>query len=129
DDPEKGIIGIDDSLVASPNDDTDDIRIDETPNARLALPEVVVEAAVLERDRRLPSEQLENAEPGWREDGGAEIVFAVKDAEQTRLFDHRQAEHRTSLVAADVLVTGKLIVPRCVGKKHALLRPDDIVEN
>ena len=78
DDAKEGLVGIDDPTVGMPDDDADDVGVDQPPNPCLALLEVAIEAAVLQRDRSFGGEELEDTNPGRGKDVGAEVIFEVK---------------------------------------------------
>ena len=81
DDAKKGLVGIDDPTVGMPDDDADDVGVDQPPNPCLALLEVAIEAAVLQRDRSFGGEELEDTNPGGGKDVGAEVIFEAKHPE------------------------------------------------
>ena len=50
---EKGFVSFDDAALKIPDQDPDDVRVDQAADPGLPFPEIVVQTGVLERDRRL----------------------------------------------------------------------------
>src|ERR1700722_8955140 len=59
----KRVVRLDDPTPEVDNKDSDYVGVDKAPNLRLPLLEIVIEARVLERDRRLPSELFQDGNP------------------------------------------------------------------
>ena len=59
-DLEKGFVRLNNAAFKIPDGDPDDIGIDQPPDLRLTLLQIAVETGVLQRDRRLRREQLED---------------------------------------------------------------------
>jgi hypothetical protein len=51
-----------------------------------------IEGRVLDRNRRLRSQQLQHGNPVRREDARSEVVLQIKRADEPRLFDDGQAQ-------------------------------------
>src|SRR5438132_1615177 len=59
-DLKKGFVRLNNAAFKIPDRDPDDIGIDQPPDLRLTLLQIAVETRVLQRDRRLRREQLED---------------------------------------------------------------------
>ena len=80
--PQKRLVRLDDPAVESPDDDADDIGIDQAPDLGFTFREIAVQTGILQRDRRLRGEQLQHRELGRREDAGGQIVLEVERADR-----------------------------------------------
>src|SRR5271154_288104 len=56
----KRVVSLKDAAVEIPNEDSDDVRVDQAPDLRLALLEIAEETGVLQRDRRLRRQQFQD---------------------------------------------------------------------
>src|SRR5882672_6473468 len=72
---EKGFVGFEDSAPRIPDEDSDDVRIDQAADPGLPFPEIVVQAGILQRDRRLRRQQFQYRDPGRREHVRCQIVL------------------------------------------------------
>ena len=61
---EKRIIGLDDLPFGLPEEDPDDVGVNQSPDLGFAFHDIAVQAGVLQRDRGLRGEQLQHREPG-----------------------------------------------------------------
>ena len=92
---EKRVIGLDDLPFEIPDEDPDDVGVDQAPDLRFAFCEIAVQAGVLQRDRRLRGEQLQHRDPGRREDARGQVVFEVEHADELAwLINGRQRMER-----------------------------------
>ena len=123
DDIEKGLVGFDDPAVNIPDHNPDDVRVDQTADPSLPLPEIAVETGILERNRRLRCQHFQDRDPGGCEHVRCQIVLQIEHADQLGLFHQRQTEDRPSTLLADVLICRERILRRGVIKDHALARP------
>src|SRR5215469_2873173 len=78
---EKGVIGLENPTSKLPDDDPDDIGINQAPDLRFALGEIAIQLSIFERDRRLRGEQLQDRDPTRREDAGSQVVLEVEYAD------------------------------------------------
>ena len=85
-----------------PNEDSDDVGVHQASDSGLTLGEITVQARVLHRNGRLRSEQLEDGHASRSERVRREVVFQVKNPEQSGLLQYRQAEHRSRVVLAKI---------------------------
>ena len=106
---EERFIGLDDPAFERPDEDSDDVRVDQTPDPRFAFFEIAIETRVLQGDRSLRREQLQHGDPGGIEDVRSQGVFQVEHADELGLVDQGQAEDRTGMMLADVRVLGKRV--------------------
>src|SRR4051794_15323906 len=126
DHPEKGVVGVDDGNIASldvpaaglPHIGADDVGIDKPADLALAFGDVAVQTSVLESDRRLRRDELQHGRPRWREHVRGEIILEVENADQLALVDQWQAEDRSDLPLAEILVAGERTRGRRVVEKH-----------
>ena len=75
-----------------PDQDPDDVRIDQAPDPGLAFLEIVVQTGVLQRDRRLRGQQFQHRDPGGREHVRCQVVLEIEHADQLGLLHQGQAE-------------------------------------
>jgi hypothetical protein len=52
-DAEKGFIGINDPTLKNPDEDANDVGVDQAPDPRLPFLKIAIETGVLQRGRRL----------------------------------------------------------------------------
>ena len=86
---EKRIIGLENLSIEIPDEDPNDVGINQPSNTRLALLEVAIETRVLQGRRRLRSKQLEDGHAGGRERVRREAVFEVQQPDQSGLLEQR----------------------------------------
>ena len=85
------------STFEIPDEDPDDVGVDQAPDLGFAFCEIAVQTGILQRDRGLRGKQLQHRDPGRREDARGQVVFEVEHADQLGLVEQRQAENRTSV--------------------------------
>ena len=90
---EKRVVRLENPPVDFPDEDPDDVGIDEAPDPRFAFGEIAIQARILERDRGLRGEQLQHRGARRREDARGEVVLEVEHADEFALVRERQAEH------------------------------------
>ena len=61
---EKRVIGLENLTFEIPNEDPDDVGVDQAPDLRFAFCEIAVQAGILQRDRGLRGEQLQHRAAG-----------------------------------------------------------------
>src|SRR6476660_9119772 len=105
--PEKGIIGFDDPPTRIRDKDADDVRVDQAPDSCLSLLEIVVQAGILQCDRGLRGEQLQNRDPSRREDARGQVVLEVERADKFGLIEQWQAENGPGLALTDIGIDAK----------------------
>ncbi len=86
-DAEKRVIGLQNPTSKLPDDDPDDVGVDQASDLRFAFAEIAVQARIFQRDCRLRGEQLQYRDPGWREDPGGQVVLKVEHADEIALID------------------------------------------
>ena len=128
-DAEKRVIGLDDPAVEVPDEDPDDIGVDQAPDLGFAFRQIAVETGVLQRDRRLGGEELQHRYPGRREDPRSQVVLEIQHAIKLALVDQWQAENGASLALTDVGILGKRGLGRGVVENDALSGAQHIVEH
>ena len=106
DDAKKRVIGLENLTTLVPEDDPDDVGVDQSADLRFPFPDFAVQVAVFKRNRRLGSDQLQDADPVGREDACRKPVFQVQQRDQCALLHQRQAEYRADALRADVRVGG-----------------------
>ena len=112
-----------------PEEDPDDVGLDQSPDLGFAFFEIAVQTSILQRDRCLRGKQLQHREPGRREDAGGQVVLEVKRADELGLDDQGQAENRSRLALTDVGIRGKRWLGRGIVENDALPGTQHIVEN
>ena len=65
-----------------PEEDPDDVGVDQTPDLGFALLEIAVQTRILQGDRGLGRQQRQHRDPGRREDVGGQIVFEVEGPDE-----------------------------------------------
>src|SRR5208283_2784453 len=68
-----GVVGVENLALRIPDANPDNVGVKQAPYLRLALRQITVEMGVLERDRRLGSEELQHRDPGRRENAGRQV--------------------------------------------------------
>src|SRR6478609_6086280 len=86
-DAEKCVIALQNPTSTLPDDDPDDVGVDQASYLRFAFAEIAVQTRIFQRDCRLRGEQLQYRDPGWREDPGGQVVLKVEDADEIALID------------------------------------------
>jgi len=72
------IVVVADVTVGIPEQDSDDVGINEPPDAGLAFLQITVEQGVLERDRGLSCQQLQHRDPVRRESVRRQAILKTK---------------------------------------------------
>src|SRR5262249_32922149 len=126
---EKRVVGVDDRPVGIRNHHADDVRLDQPPDPRLPFLQLTIQAAVVQRHRRLRCEHLQDGNPAGRKDVGSEIVFEIEQGNQRGLFHERHAEYRASVLRADGLIGGKWIRRRGIAENDALVGTRSIADD
>ena len=81
------------STFEVPDEDADDVGVDQAPDLRFPFLEVAIETGILQGDRGLRREQFQHRDPGRREDAGGQVVFEVEHTDEFGLVNQRQAEN------------------------------------
>ena len=126
---EKRVIGLEDPPFEIPDEDPDDVGIDQAPDLRFALLKIAVQTGIFQRDRRLRGEQLQHRDPGRREDAGGQVVFQVEHADELGLVQQRQAENGAGAMLSDIGIGRKGVLGCGIVEDHALPRAQDIMED
>src|SRR5271166_6299371 len=130
---QKRVIGLDnwpvDLPFDRPDEDSDDVGVDETTDFGFALFEIAVQTGILERDRRLRGEELQHRDPSRGKGPRREVVLEVEHADELGLIDQGQAENGTRLALADVGVGSKRRLGRGIVENDALAGAQDIVKD
>ena len=79
---QKRVIGLNDPTFEIPDENPDDVGVDQAPDLRFAFCEIAVKPRILQRDRRLRRKQLQYRRPGGREDVRSQIVFKVENTDE-----------------------------------------------
>src|ERR1700749_4653863 len=104
---EKGFIGLDNATIKIPDEDPDDVGIDQASNLRLAFLEIAVETGVLQRNCRLRRKQVQKCGSIRGERVRGQGVFEIEQPGQSPLLDQREAEDRLGLSVAQIIVFGE----------------------
>ena len=112
-----------------PDHDSDDVRVDQTADPGLPLPEIAVQTGILQRDRRLRCQQFQHRDPGGREHVRRQLVLEIEHPDQLGLLHQGQAEDRPGVLLTDVLICRERILRQGVIKDHAFPRPDHVMEH
>src|SRR6266851_3606999 len=126
---EKGFVGFDDPALRIPDQDPDDVRVDQAADPGLPFPKIVIQTGVLQRDRRLRRQQFQYRDPGGREHVWRQVVLEIEQPDQLGLLHQGQAEDRTGVLLTEVLICRERVLRRGVIKDHAFPRPDHGVEH
>ena len=121
-----GFVRLDNATFHIPNANPDDVGIDQAPDLRLTLLEIAVETGVLQRDRRLCGQQVQDRDPTRGERVRGQRVLEVEQPRQPPLFDQRLAKDRLGLSAAQIVILGEEIGPGGIIENHAFVRSDDM---
>ena len=84
---EKRVIGLENLTVEIPDEDPDDVGVDQASDLRFAFGEIAVQAGILERDRGLRGKQLQHRDAGRREDARRQVVLEVEHADELGLVE------------------------------------------
>jgi hypothetical protein len=103
----KFVVGLKYATLEIPDQNSDDIGIDQAPDFRLALRDVAIQVGILQCDRGLRGEQLQDRDPGRREDARRQVVFEVEHADEFGLIEQRQAENGPGLALTDIGIDAK----------------------
>jgi hypothetical protein len=90
-----------------PDEDADDVGIDQPPDSGLALLQITIQPRILDRDSRFGDEQLEQRHASGRECAGSQAVLEIEDPNRSDLLEQRHAKHRSDVMLAQVVVIGK----------------------
>ena len=104
---QKRVIGFEKPTFEVPDDDPDDVGVDQAPNLCFALCKIAVQAGILERDRRLRGKQLQHSDAGRCEDTSGQVVLQIEHADELRLIEQWQAENGTGHVLTNVWIRSK----------------------
>ena len=124
----KGRVRRDVASVRTDQGDADGDAFEQFAPALLAHRQFAIEAGIFQRDRGLRRQQLQQRDPGGRENGRGHVVLEVEHADQLGLLDQRQAEDRPDAPGSDVFVRRERLFPGGVIRNHRLLGPDDILQ-
>ena len=91
---EKRIIGLENPSIKTPDQDPNDVRINQSSNTRLALLEIAIETRVLQGHCRRRSQQPEDGHARGGERVRREAVLKVQQPDQSGLLEERKAQHR-----------------------------------
>src|SRR5262249_13798732 len=123
------IIGLQDPASKLPDDDPDDVGVDEAPDLRLALAETAVEIRIFERDGRLRGKQFKHHDSRGCENVRWQSVLEVEHTNELGVIDQGQAENGTSMALTDIGVRGKWRLGRGIVENGALAGSQHVVEN
>ncbi len=140
---QKCVIRLGDAAVKVPEEHSDDIGLDEPPDACFALakrllcllavaillPQIGIKPRVLQRNRRLGSQHLQDCYPARTERIRCQVVLQVQQADQCGLPHDRQAQHRLGLPAGKVVVRRKGVRLRRIDEQHPLLAAPDVIDD
>ncbi len=86
------VVGLDDFPFHAPDDDADDVGVDQPTDLRFSLGEVAVQARVVQRDRCLRRHQAQHGETRRAEHPGGQVVFQIQRPGDPRLIHQCQAK-------------------------------------
>src|SRR6516162_6263133 len=90
---EKRIVGFDDATFEVPDDDPDDIGVDEAPNLRLLLLKIAIQSGIIEGDCRLRCQQFQYRHAARCKGAGSQVVLEVKRTDEFAPVYQGQAEN------------------------------------
>src|SRR4051812_8363067 len=77
---EKRVVGLEDLPSGFPDENPDDVSIDQSPDLCFAFYAIAVQTGVLERDRRLRGKELQHRDTGPRESPGSQEHFSAMES-------------------------------------------------
>src|SRR6266851_6881763 len=126
---EKRVVGLENPTFEVPEEDPDDVGVDQTPDLGFASLEIAVQTSVLQCDRRLRGEQLQHRDSSRREDPGAEVVLEIEHADELGLGDQGQAENGANMTLTEIEIRGKRWLGGGIIENDALAGAQDIMEH
>src|SRR5262249_36340610 len=126
---QKRVISLEDAAVEIPDEDPDDVRVDQAPDLRLALLDMPIQPCVLQRHRGLRGEQSQDRDAVRGEDTRGQVVLEVEDSREPALLQQRQTEHRAGTSVAYVSIRREDGMHGGIVQDDALLRPQDVTHN
>ena len=90
---EKRFIGLNNLTFEVPDEDPDNVGVDQAPDLGFALFEIPVKTGILQGDRGLRRKQFQHCDPGRSENVRGQVIFEVEDTDKFGLVDQRQAEN------------------------------------
>src|SRR5262249_8111078 len=129
DDSQEAFVGVQDATVGVPDNDADDVGVDQPSDPRLPLLKIAVETCVLQRNGSLGGQELEKGNPGGSAGPGRQVVFEMDHPDQPGLLEQRHAEHGTYPAATHVLIAAKRVLLRRIVQKHAFTGAQNLVES
>jgi len=61
-----------------PDDDPNDVGVDQAPDLGFTFAQIADQTGILQRDRRLRTEQLQHRDPSRHENAGSQIALEVE---------------------------------------------------
>ena len=127
-DSEKGLIGLKNPTIEVPDEYADDVGVDQAPDLPFTIFEIAIKSRILERDRGLRRQQLQDRDPGGSENGCGRVVLNVEHAHQLGLFDQWQTEDRPDVPGSNIFIRRERLFPGGVIGNHRLLGSDDVLQ-
>src|SRR5207247_4587818 len=119
-DVEKRITGLQNPTFKVPDDDPNDVGVDEASDLRFAFSDIAVQSRIFQRDRSLRGEQLQHRDSRRCKNMGRQCILKVEHANELGMVDQGQAENGTSLALINIRVRGKRRLDRGIVENGAL---------
>src|ERR1700677_151432 len=106
-DAQEGVVGLENLSLKIPDHDSNDVCINQPADPGFALCKVPVQTSILERDRGLGGQQLEDSHSCRSKGMWRQVGLQIKHAQHSGLLEDREAENGSRVVLANVVVGGE----------------------